>query len=130
MAVNRYYDIIFFFNTTLSHDVSHILCKTTDINDPGSKSFEVNIKRKTQAVFVVHKNGEFFAYLNQCPHTGATLDWQEDQFLDLDKALIQCATHDALFFINSGECIAGPCKGQFLQVLPILIIDDEIRLDL
>lgn len=110
--------------------MTHVLCKTTDIEDPGSKSFEVKIKRKTQSIFVVHKNGEFFAYYNQCPHTGASLEWQEDQFLDLDKELIQCATHDALFIIDSGECIAGPCAGDVLQALPLSLIDDEIHLSI
>jgi len=110
--------------------VTHILCRTSDIEDPGSKSFDVKIKRKTESVFVVHKNGEFFAYLNQCPHTGASLEWQQDQFLDLDKELIQCATHDALFTINSGECIAGPCTGDSLQPLALSIRYDEIHLDI
>jgi nitrite reductase/ring-hydroxylating ferredoxin subunit len=110
--------------------VTHILCKTTDIEDPGSKSFEIKIKRKTQSIFVVHKNGKFFAYYNNCPHTGAGLEWQEDQFLDLDKALIQCATHDALFMIDSGECIAGPCAGDSLQALSLSIQSNEIHLDI
>jgi nitrite reductase/ring-hydroxylating ferredoxin subunit len=110
--------------------VTHILCRTSDIEDPGSKSFEVKIKHKTESVFVVHKNGEFFAYLNQCPHTGASLEWQQDQFLDLDKELIQCATHDALFIIDSGECIAGPCAGDSLQPLALSIHQDKIHLDI
>ena len=110
--------------------MSHILCKTTDIDDPGSKSFDIKIKRKVQSVFLIHKNGAFFAYYNQCPHTGATLEWQQDQFLDLDKELIQCATHDALFLIDTGECIAGPCTGEQLQPIPLIITDDEIHLDI
>ncbi len=109
--------------------MTHFLCKTTDIEDPGSKSFAVKIKRKSQSIFVVHKDSEYFAYYNKCPHTGASLEWQEDQFLDLDKSLIQCATHDALFVIDSGECIAGPCVGDLLQTLAITIRDDEIYLD-
>ncbi|VAW50411.1 hypothetical protein MNBD_GAMMA06-1656 [hydrothermal vent metagenome] len=110
--------------------MTHILCKTSDIEDPGSKSFELKIKRKAQQIFVVHKEGEFFAYYNNCPHTRATLEWQEDQFLDLDKALIQCATHDALFLIDSGECIAGPCVGESLQSLPLIIDSGQIVLNL
>jgi nitrite reductase/ring-hydroxylating ferredoxin subunit len=110
--------------------VTYILCKTTDIEDPGSKSFEVKIRRKIQSIFVVHKNGEFFAYYNQCPHTGATLEWQQDQFLDLDKAFIQCATHDALFAIDTGECIFGPCAGDSLRALALSIKDDQICLDI
>ena len=79
---------------------------------------------------MVHKNGEFFAYYNQCPHTGASLEWQENQFLDLDKSLIQCATHDALFKIDTGECIHGPCAGDSLTALPLSIKDNEIHLDI
>ncbi len=109
--------------------MTHILCKTSDIEDPGSKGFELKIKRKTRAIFVVHKDGNFFAFYNQCPHTGASLEWQEDQFLDLDKALIQCTTHDALFMIDSGKCIAGPCNGDSLRAIPLFIKDGEIYLD-
>ena len=118
------------FLATLSYDVTHILCKTSDISDPGSKSFEVKIKRKTQDIFVVHKNAEFFAYYNKCPHTGSPLEWQEDEFLDLDKELIQCATHDALFIIKSGVCIAGPCTGDNLDTIPLIIQNNEIHLDI
>lgn len=108
--------------------MTYILCKTTDIEDPGSKGFEVKIRHKTRSIFVVHKNGEFYAYFNQCPHTGASLEWQQDKFLDMDQALIQCATHDALFTIDSGECIFGPCAGDSLQALPLSIKNDEIHI--
>jgi nitrite reductase/ring-hydroxylating ferredoxin subunit len=110
--------------------VTHILCKTSDIKDPGSKSFELKIKRKTRDIFVIHKDGQFFAYYNKCPHTGINLDWQEDQFLDLDNALIQCASHGALFTIDSGECIAGPCAGDALQAIPLIIENDDVILDI
>jgi len=52
-----------------------------------------------------------------CPHRGVPLEWQPDQFLDPSASLIQCATHGALFLIESGECVAGPCAGQFLTAL-------------
>ncbi|MBE9568855.1 MAG: Rieske 2Fe-2S domain-containing protein [Proteobacteria bacterium] len=110
--------------------MTHILCKTSDIKDPGSKSFQLKIRRKTRDIFVVHKDGQVFAYYNQCPHTGINLEWQEDQFLDLDNALIQCASHGALFTIDSGECIAGPCAGDALQPIPLIIDDDTVILDI
>lgn len=106
------------------------LCKTSDIEDPGSRGFEVKIRRKTQDIFVVHKNGEFYAYIDSCPHTGAPLEWQENQFLDLDGELIQCAVHDARFLIDTGDCIAGPCRGDRLQSLPLKIANGDIYLDL
>jgi len=111
-----------------AHKTKTLVCQTSDIADPGSKAFELKIKRKTQNIFIVHKDGCFYGYLNKCPHTGATLEWQEDQFLDMDNALIQCAVHDALFLIDTGECIAGPCNGDQLKALPLDINDGNIFL--
>ncbi len=97
------------------------LCQTQDISDPGSKSFEIEQGRKTVSVFVVHMNGAFHGYINSCPHTGVNLDWQQDQFLDMDNMYIQCSTHDALFEIDTGACIAGPCVGDTLQPVDLVI---------
>ena len=102
------------------------LCNADDISDPGSKAFEIQQGRQTISLFVVHKDGIFRAYVNSCPHTGANLDWQEDQFLDLDNMFIQCSTHDALFEIDSGECVAGPCIGDSLQRIDLVIEDGRI----
>ncbi|MDJ0778635.1 MAG: Rieske 2Fe-2S domain-containing protein [Gammaproteobacteria bacterium] len=78
--------------------------------------------------FVVQRDGELFAYRNSCPHTGSPLDWVEHQFLDLDGALIQCATHDARFLIDTGECVFGPCPGTSLEPLAIGLDGDLVYL--
>ena len=69
-------------------------------------------------LFAVRRDGQVYAYQNRCPHRGVPLEWQPDQFLDHSNSLIQCATHGALFLIESGECVAGPCAGQSLKALP------------
>jgi nitrite reductase/ring-hydroxylating ferredoxin subunit len=102
------------------------LCKTHDIGDPGSKSFEIQPGGNTVSLFVVHKDGAFNAYINSCPHTGVNLEWQQDQFLDMDNMFIQCSTHDALFEVESGVCIAGPCIGDALQPVELVIEDDAV----
>ncbi|UCB55862.1 MAG: Rieske 2Fe-2S domain-containing protein [Thiotrichales bacterium] len=106
------------------------LCHADEISDPGSKSFEFKHGRKNISLFVVHKDGSFSAYINSCPHTGVNLEWQQDQFLDMDNMYIQCSTHDALFEIDSGECVAGPCVGDRLQALELVIEDDQISVKL
>jgi nitrite reductase/ring-hydroxylating ferredoxin subunit len=52
-----------------------------------------------------------------------------DQFLNLDKDYIQCATHAALFRIEDGRCVAGPCRGDVLNALPLAVDKGEIFLD-
>ncbi|MCK5881448.1 MAG: Rieske 2Fe-2S domain-containing protein [Sinobacterium sp.] len=89
------------------------LCHETDISEGESKGFQFD----DTSLFAIKKNEAIFLYKNSCPHLGIELEWIEDQFLDTDANLIQCSTHGALFLIESGECVAGPCQGQHLQSL-------------
>ncbi|MCW8922994.1 MAG: Rieske 2Fe-2S domain-containing protein [Gammaproteobacteria bacterium] len=102
------------------------LCPTSDIPDPGSKAFELDHNGKTLAIFVIHREGQFHGYINSCPHTGINLEWQEDQFLDSEQSLIQCSMHGALFEIDTGHCIHGPCAGDNLTPVPVEIIDNRL----
>jgi len=106
------------------------LCQATEIDDPGSRAFELNYRGEPLDIFVVHSNAGFYAYVNSCPHTGVNLEWQEDRFLDHDKAFIHCSTHDALFRIDTGLCVAGPCVNQSLQSLGLSFDDAMLVLDL
>ena len=93
----------------------HRLCDIDALADGDSAAFEVG----TLSLMLIRHRGRFYAYANRCPHTGAPLDWVPGRFLDLQRRWIQCATHDALFRIDTGECVYGPCPGQALQALPL-----------
>ncbi|MDH5424497.1 MAG: Rieske 2Fe-2S domain-containing protein [Gammaproteobacteria bacterium] len=108
----------------------HKLCHINDISDPGSREFSLQLANCALDFFVVHKDGQFFAYKNSCPHTGASLNWQENQFLDMDNAFIQCSVHNALFEVDSGYCIAGPCSGSSMEELTLIIENNELYLKL
>lgn len=86
------------------------------------------LKYKNISLFAVKKDGEIFLYLNRCPHLGTPLEWIEDEFLDSEKTLIRCATHGALFQINNGKCLVGPCQGKHLQSIPFELEKDEIKI--
>lgn len=94
----------------------------SDLPDHGCRGFTVN----GEPGFVVMKDGLPYAYKNSCPHLGIELEWEEDKFLDFEGVLIQCATHGALFVIESGECVSGPCLGQFLEPLPAQLQDGQL----
>jgi nitrite reductase/ring-hydroxylating ferredoxin subunit len=91
----------------------HFLCPSADLADASSRGFEV----EGLAVLAVRREGRVYLYRNLCPHRGVRLEWQPDQFLDSSASLIQCARHGALFLMESGECVAGPCAGEQLQAL-------------
>ncbi len=104
------------------------LCALTDIADPGSRGFDLDLGgERPLRMFVVHKNGRVDAYVNRCPHTGAPLEWTPDQFLDIDNSFIQCAMHGALFRPEDGHCVRGPCVGSRLERLTLVVDDGCIR---
>ena len=99
-----------------------------DLTDGESRGFSVKLEHATLEGFFVRSDGAIYAYRNSCPHTGAPLDWTPDNFLDMDGALIQCAVHGALFQIDTGLCVYGPCVNQRLEALPIEISEGRILL--
>lgn len=77
-------------------------------------------------VVITRRAGEWFAYVNRCPHQGARLDFEPKQFLDPTQRFLMCGKHGALFHIGTGECVDGPCKGERLEPVQIVIDGDEI----
>lgn len=104
------------------------LCKISELQDPGSKGVNVDFSGKQLEVLVVRKGDAVYGYDNHCPHTGVNLDWLPDQFLDLSESFIQCATHGAIFRIEDGYCLRGPCAGESLQKLHLAVERDEVVL--
>lgn len=100
------------------------LCAAEDVLESQSKGLNLDGQR----LLAVRKDGVVHLYENRCPHRGIPLEWVPDQFLDSSQSLIQCATHGALFLIDSGECVAGPCEGQYLSALPCIEHNGSIRL--
>ena len=101
------------------------LCKTKEIKEGTSKGFEVS----GTLLFAVKKDEQLHLYHNRCPHLGTPLEWEEDRFLEDDGALIRCATHGALFEIDNGQCVIGPCKGKALHAIAFEIQDGELVID-
>ena len=104
------------------------LISLDEVTNPGSKGLTVEYNNNQLNLFIVKKNDQIAVYENSCPHTQGPLDWMPDQFLDIENNYIMCANHGALFEINSGLCIYGPCKKQSLKALPFTIKKDSIYL--
>jgi len=102
------------------------LCCVHDIEEEESKEFIVKNDDKDQSVLVVKKDGLLSIFLNNCPHLGVPMNLEPDRFLDVEKNFIMCSTHGALFKIDDGECVHGPCVGQTLTPVPHELRGEEV----
>lgn len=94
-----------------------LLCQIDEVAEMQAVEMDIGHNK----LFAIRQDNRMHAYWNHCPHLGIPLNWMPEKFLDLDGSLIQCSSHGALFQIDSGECIAGPCVGDHLKPVELRV---------
>jgi nitrite reductase/ring-hydroxylating ferredoxin subunit len=97
-----------------------------ELDDPGCREFQVGEGDWPLHGFVVRQGDAVYAYENYCAHVGHPLNWMPDAFLTKDRSSIICASHGALYEIDSGLCFAGPCMGKSLRRVAVAVRDGTI----
>ncbi len=108
--------------------MSKVLCKVAELDATGCKEFRLGAGEWPMRGFVVRTAEGIRAYVNRCAHLAYPLNYLEDFFFSYDGRHIECFVHGALFEKHSGLCIAGPCMGQSLAKIPIVIEAGEVAL--
>lgn len=104
------------------------LCRLEDIPDGQAKGFTLGSGRDQRRLLVARRGDRVFGYQNECPHARTPLDWTPDRFMSLDGLFLQCATHGALFRVNDGFCVQGPCAGRSLAPVAVHLTDGAVFL--
>lgn len=64
------------------------------------------------------------AYVNECPHFHVRLNFREAVFCVYDLGegrQLMCAHHTAMFRIDDGACVDGPCVGDRLLAVDVAV---------
>lgn len=111
--------------------MKHIsVCTFAELPETGSRGVDIQQGDTTVAVLIVRRGDDIHAYRNQCPHTGVSLEWVPHQFLNAEQTHIQCSTHGALFRIEDGYCIFGPCSGARLEQVAAEVVNGQVNVSL
>lgn len=92
-------------------------CPLDDLETRDARGFGWQDGDRLREGFVVRVEDTVFAYHNVCPHAGNPLNWKPHAFLTRSRDLIMCSVHGAIFEIQSGTCVGGPCPGRTLKAL-------------
>jgi nitrite reductase/ring-hydroxylating ferredoxin subunit len=98
-----------------------------DIPDGNAIEVEALVNLEVESLMVYRHGDEARAYFNVCPHAGRRLDYAPGRFLVRNGTII-CAAHGATFTADSGDCTAGPCRGDRLRAVPVAVHDGVVRL--
>jgi len=106
----------------------YFICNSSELDPNTTRGFIISTEQGDLDLFLVKLESTIYAYKNHCPHLGIPLNWQPDTFLSIDETHIQCSSHGALFTLEDGHCVAGPCGGQKLEALVVEYRKDEVWL--
>jgi nitrite reductase/ring-hydroxylating ferredoxin subunit len=81
-----------------------------------------------EAILLVRRGDRVAGFVNECPHMGLPLDWKADRLALGGGAFLRCSHHGALFQVDDGVCVAGPCVGESLRPVTLRIVDGVIML--
>lgn len=98
-----------------------------DIPSGGARNFVVQTKAGRFHGFAVRHGDGVVGYVDRCPHAGLPLAQRLDDYLSPGGELIVCSWHGALFRIEDGACVAGPCAGARLSPWPLRVADGWIE---
>lgn len=96
------------------------------IADGQARNFVLQLRAGRFHGFVVRRGEQVHGYVDRCPHAGVPLAQQLDDYLAPGGDLIACSWHGALFRIENGLCVGGPCVGQRLTPWPVTVTDGQI----
>lgn len=104
------------------------LLRVDAIPDGGLAEASAVIDGEGESLIVHRRGDDVRAWLNVCPHAGRRLDWAPGQFLVTKDGHLVCAVHGATFALPDGACIAGPCRGEHLREVPVVVREGAVFL--
>ena len=104
------------------------ICSLAQLAPMQCRSFAYQAGKQNIEAFLLRLDDRVLAYRNACPHTGAPLNWQPNDFLNYDRSYIQCSIHGAEFLLENGLCVFGPCLHQSLEAVAVSLNNGYIYL--
>ena len=103
-----------------------VLCALDEITSPGARGFRFRAEDAVFAGFVIRRGEAVVGYVDSCPHAGWPLAGPSGRHLTRENDLILCAGHAALFRIEDGAMVAGPCQNVALTPWPVRVNGSDI----
>jgi nitrite reductase/ring-hydroxylating ferredoxin subunit len=103
----------------------HTLCKIESLENNDLQEFIFGEDKNEFRMVVYRRDETVRAYVNNCPHFHITLNKADGDFMLYDNN-IWCGHHSAVFRLEDGICIDGPCKSGRLENIPVNVCERNV----
>jgi nitrite reductase/ring-hydroxylating ferredoxin subunit len=101
------------------------LARVDELADPCA--IVVRSETDFYASLIVTRRGDHIAaFRNKCPHAGYPLQRADGRIVVQEGRYMVCGGHGASFTLDDGACAGGPCNGDGLERVAIIIRDGAI----
>ena len=104
-----------------------LLARLRDIANPGALVVKLDSTDVWGSVLLTRSGEDIAAFHNRCPHAGYPLQQADGRVLVQQGRYIVCGAHGASYELKSGACAGGPCNGDALTRIAIVVKGGEIR---
>jgi nitrite reductase/ring-hydroxylating ferredoxin subunit len=104
-----------------------VLARLDELTDPCA--IVVEIEGEAFATLIVTRRGErVAAFRNRCPHAGYPLQRHDGRIAVQEGRFMVCGAHGASFTLDDGACAGGPCNGDGLERVAVVVRDGLVIL--
>lgn len=103
----------------MTDDAVRVLADASRLAEGEVVRFAVRVDGVSRDAFALRAAGRIVAYANTCRHQSRPLDFGDGRVLDPATNELVCVHHGARYRSDTGECVAGPCRGAYLTALAI-----------
>jgi len=104
-----------------------LLAHLHDIANDGALVVKLDAADVWGSVLLTRSGGDVAAFHNRCPHAGYPLQHADGRVLVQQGRYMVCGAHGASYELKTGACAGGPCNGDALTRIAIVVDRDEIR---
>ena len=100
-----------------------VLARVEDLVDPCAVIVYID---EHASVIVTRRGDAIAAFRNKCPHAGYPLQRADGRVVVQEGRFMLCAAHGASFGLSDGACAGGPCNGEGLERVEIVVRDGVV----
>jgi nitrite reductase/ring-hydroxylating ferredoxin subunit len=102
-----------------------LLAHVHDIANPGALMVKLDSADVWGAVLLTRSGEIIAAFHNRCPHAGYPLQQADGRVLIQGRYMV-CGAHGASYELRTGACAGGPCNGNALTRIAVVVKSGEI----
>ncbi|MGD9968036.1 MAG: Rieske (2Fe-2S) protein [Hyphomonadaceae bacterium] len=103
-----------------------VLARVDALADPCAIVLTPDAANPFVSVIVTRRGDAIAAFRNKCPHAGYPLQRADGRIALQEGRFMVCGAHGASFDLDTGACAGGPCNGEPLERLAIIIRDGYV----